>query len=154
MLSVLATMPPTFTCAVGVNTTPFGLTRNTWPLAFSAPWITDTSGPSTRFNATESRPGWLNVTLLPLPMEKLCQSTAILPVCWLMVIAEPFWLIDPAPATTLPPVGRSAANAGPDISNAAVNAAADPLARLRRALACSATGTYTPRASFQTRRKM
>ena len=63
-LSVEATRAPTLTCAVGVNSTPLGLTRNTWPLARSAPWITDTSAPSTLFNATELAEGWLNTTVL------------------------------------------------------------------------------------------
>ena len=35
--SVEATIEPTLTWAVGVNNTPLGFTKNTWPLARSAP---------------------------------------------------------------------------------------------------------------------
>ena len=52
MFSVEATRPPTLTWAVEVKSTPLGFTRNTMPLALSAPWITDTSEPSTRLSAT------------------------------------------------------------------------------------------------------
>ena len=41
---------------------------------FSAPKICDgAAGPTTRFNALESLPGKLNITLLAEPMSKFCQ---------------------------------------------------------------------------------
>ena len=37
IFKVLATRPPTLTCAVGLNNTPLGLIKNTWPLAVKLP---------------------------------------------------------------------------------------------------------------------
>ena len=51
--------------------------------------MTDTSAPTTRFSATLLAEGWLNMTVLPAPIEKLCQSAAILAVVWLIVMLLP-----------------------------------------------------------------
>ena len=67
--------------------------------------MTDTSAPTTRFSATLLAEGWLNVTVLPAPIEKLCQLAAILAVAWLMVMLLPLWLMVALPPTTVPPVG-------------------------------------------------
>ena len=154
--SVEATMAPTLTCAVGVNSTPLGLSRNTWPLALMAPWITETSEPNTRLSATALAPGCTKFTVLPAPTEKLCQSTAILPVFCVIVMVEPLCPMAPLPATILPLVGSATvcACANPPISKAAATAtAADctdfdlPLPR-----AVSATACQVLRMLFQTTR--
>ena len=155
MLSVEATRLPTFTWLVGENSTPFGLIRKIWPLAVIAPWMTDTSEPSTRLSATALAPGWTKFTVLPLPTEKPCQSIASLFEAWLMVMALPLWLMLPLPATMLPPVGRvPAAQLWPAPANARVattsNGFADLL--LPRPRAHSATACQAPTAEFQTTR--
>nr|VFJ50758.1 MAG: hypothetical protein BECKDK2373C_GA0170839_10303 [Candidatus Kentron sp. DK] len=73
---VEATNPPTLTWAPAPNSTPLGLTTNTWPLALSDPRMTDPSEPRTRFRATELAEGWWKVTLLLAPIEKVCQLMA------------------------------------------------------------------------------
>ena len=116
---VEATRPPTFTCAVGVNSTPLGLMMNTNPLAFRAPWITDTSAPSTRFKATACADGWMKLTVCPCPMEKPCQSVAILAVVWVMVMVVPWVSTLPDPAVICGPVGSSVAEATEQVKSAA-----------------------------------
>ena len=70
---VVATRPPTLTCAVFVNRTPFGLTRTTWPFAFRWPSIVEGLTPVTRLNAIELAPGWTNVVVSFGAIEKDCQ---------------------------------------------------------------------------------
>ena len=55
------------------NSTPFGLTRNTWPLAVSCPSMRETVGPLTRFRVTAESLGCAKLTCASLPMSKPCQ---------------------------------------------------------------------------------
>jgi len=63
-----------------VNNTPLGLSKNTWPLACSAPSITELSFPTTRFNVIALALGWLKSTVALLPTLKLPQSITARPV--------------------------------------------------------------------------
>ena len=139
MLSVEATRLPTFTWLVGENSTPFGLIRKIWPLAVIAPWMTDTSEPSTRLSATALAPGWTKFTVLPLPTEKPCQSIASLFEAWLMVMALPLWLMLPLPATMLPPRREGACR--PALASAGQRKGRDNEQRLRGLALATAAGT-------------
>src|ERR1700752_2544704 len=56
----------------------------------------------------------LNLTLLPFPMEKLCQSTIPRPDDWVIVVVPPDVAMPPVPATKWPPEGRLPAATAPD----------------------------------------
>ena len=73
---VEATRPPTLTLEVPVNSTPLELSKNTWPLPFIAPAMTDCSVPTTRLRMTEEALGCWKLTVALLPTEKLCQLIA------------------------------------------------------------------------------
>src|SRR5580658_1264444 len=128
MFRVDATRPPTFTWALAPNSTPFGLTRNTWPLAERLPRMLDGLDPVTRLRATELLFGWANDTDSPWAMPKLCQSRIAFWLVCLMVIDAPELATVAAPATTEPPVGRAWA----------AEAMASVLAAPKRALRASA----------------
>ena len=108
--SVEATRPAVFTDAPWPNSTPFGLTMNTLPLADKLPRIVVPSLPSTRFRATALLLGWLNRTDSPWPILKLAQLiTAFWLPCWITVLpGAPLMLA--CPATTVPPVGPAKAS--------------------------------------------
>ncbi|SPT37819.1 Uncharacterised protein [Achromobacter denitrificans] len=57
MFAVVATRPPTSMRAPLPNTTPFGFTSITVPLAFNLPKIAEGSLPTTRFSVTLLPPG-------------------------------------------------------------------------------------------------
>ena len=107
IFSVEAIKPPTLTLDVPVNSTPLELSKNTCPLAFIAPAMTDCSVPITRFKITEDALGCTKLTVAPLPTEKLCQLTAARWLLWLTVRVLAVLLILAAPAVTWPPVGKS-----------------------------------------------
>src|SRR5262245_14829931 len=73
MSSVETTSPPTLTWAPLLNRTPAELTRNTCPLALSAPEMTLVSLPMTRLSVTDELLGWLKLTVSLAPIEKVCQ---------------------------------------------------------------------------------
>ena len=108
--AALATSPPTSTRAPAPKMTPFGLSRNTFPLELRLPRIWDWSLPMTRLMATESEPGWTKRTELPAPMLKDCQSTPSFEVVWLIVIWLPVRAISAAPCVTFAPCGSASPN--------------------------------------------
>src|ERR1700744_2055100 len=110
MPSVDATRPCTFTDAPLPNRMPFGLTRNTWPLARRLPRMVDGPEPVTRFSATELASGCTNTTDSPLPMLKFCQLMAAFWLPWVTVTLEPLVLIVAEPADPVPPVGLASAS--------------------------------------------
>jgi hypothetical protein len=89
MASVEASSPPTLTLAPWLNSTPFGLTRNTRPLAVSCPAMVESSLPLTRFSRMLEAPSvcWM-LTASFAPMEKLFQSMiarsepCVMPSAW------------------------------------------------------------------------
>ncbi|EFV85397.1 hypothetical protein HMPREF0005_04489 [Achromobacter xylosoxidans C54] len=106
MLAVVATRPPTSMRAPLPNSTPFGLTSITVPLAFRRPKMADGSLPTTRFSVMLLLPGWRKLTVSLAPMLKSFQLMIALPVDWLMSsVPLPRSLMVAPPATTLPPVG-------------------------------------------------
>ncbi len=166
--SVDATSPPTSTCAVAPNSTPFGLTMNTWPGALMRPKIWLALVSSTRLSVTDDVPGCAKSMRAWLPRSKVCQSIAARCVDCETVSVAPLCLSVAWPATTWPPVGSCVGAGGaPLAANAwpCSPATATPSARsaARRALrrapplpwprAISATATQAPRAAFQTMRK-
>ena len=107
MFRVEATSPPTLTDAPWPNRMPFGLTRNTLPLADRLPRMLEGSEPSTRLSATELLLGCTNWTASPAAMLKLCQLIAAFWVDWLMVVLPAPVLMLAPPAATTPPAGRA-----------------------------------------------
>src|ERR1700690_611178 len=105
MLSVDASNPPTFTCAPWPNRMPFGLIRNTLPLADRLPRMLEGSEPTTRLSATELLLGCTNWTASPCPMLKLCQLIATFWLDWLIVVVPTPLVMLALPADTAPPVG-------------------------------------------------
>ncbi len=105
MFSVDATSDPTLTDAPLPNRMPFGLTRNTLPLADRLPKIPEGLGPSTRLSATELLLGWMNWTASPAAMPKLCQLIAVFWVVCVMVVLTPLVAMPAPPAATTPPAG-------------------------------------------------
>ena len=63
--------------------------------------------PTTRLRATESLDGCTKRTVLPAPIEKLCQSAIRRCVVWSTVMVAPLVLMLPAPLTMVPPVGSN-----------------------------------------------
>ena len=159
MVCVVATRPPTLTDEVGLKYTPFGLLRNTWPLAVMRPkiWLAWLS--CTRFSVTEPLFGCWKLTWACDPTLKVCQSIAPRWVAWLIVIWLPPWVIVAAPPTTWPPVGNwlapggpaQAKGARPSPANSAAMKAPRPLL-LPRPRTFSATATQAPCFSLQIRR--
>src|SRR5437870_7279247 len=81
VMSALAKLPmlvrnePTFTLAVGPKIIPPGENRNTAPLAFNAPLMVVGDSDPIRLKAIELALGWLKVTVSPLAILKLVQSS-------------------------------------------------------------------------------
>src|SRR5438270_8479336 len=107
IFSVEATRPPTFTCAPGPNSTPFGFTRNTLPLADRLPAMFDGSEPTTRLSATEFAFGCTNRTPSAGAIPKLCQLIAVFWLDWLIVIWLAAFEMLALPAETTPPAGNA-----------------------------------------------
>ena len=105
--SVEATSPPTLTDAPCPNKMPFGLTRNTLPLALKLPRMLDGSAPSTLLRMTELLLGCTKRTVSLAPMLKLCQLIAAFCVDWLMVVDPAPVLMLAAPPATTPPAGNA-----------------------------------------------
>src|SRR4051812_40037220 len=109
MLRLVATSPPTSTCAVLPKSTPLGLTRNTWPLAVRRPRISEPPDELvTRFSTTEEELGCAKLTLAPDPILKLDQLMIACWVPWFTPMREPDWVIVALPAATCPPLGSAA----------------------------------------------
>ena len=104
---VEATIPPTFTCAVLENTTPLGLSKNTWPLAFSRPMIWEALLSSTWLMATEDWLGWLKLTVASWPMLKVFQLLLRVWLFWLMLSVSLVWVKLAEPEFTWAPVGNA-----------------------------------------------
>ena len=77
---VLATKPPTSTCAVLPKITPLLLSKYTCPLAWSLPWISVGLLSLIRLSATLSALGCLKSTAAFAPILKLFHSPTILSV--------------------------------------------------------------------------
>src|SRR5436190_1736438 len=109
MLRLVATSPPTSTCAVLPKSTPLGFTRNTCPLAVMRPRISEPPDELiTRFSTTEEALGWAKLTLAPDPILKVDQLMIAFEVAWFTSMCAPDWLIVALPAVTCPPVGSAA----------------------------------------------
>ena len=107
--SVVASKPPALTRADELINTPFGLTMNTWPVAFSAPSSALDSAPRTLLSTTDDREGWLNLTDSLNAMPNFCQSMMALLVVWLICIAPSEVLMLTAPAATVGFCGSASA---------------------------------------------
>src|SRR4051812_35367302 len=126
MLPVEAIRPPTFTLAVGPNSTPFGLRIITCPLAPRMPSIMlwPPAKPM-RLTATELAPGWVKFTEAPLPMLNVDQSMTARCEVWFTTIELAVGVvIKAAPAVMVPPVGSACAFAPPASALATANALA------------------------------
>ena len=75
-------------------------------MAWSFPAIVDVVEPVTRFRIAEEEFGWLKVTPLAGPIEKLPQLTMARGDVWLTVMEPPTCPIDAAPDVTTPWLGR------------------------------------------------
>ena len=107
---VVASSEPTLTTAPRPNSTPLAFWISTWPLASSEPWMLEGRPPVTRFSACAWALGWLNRTVLSLPMLKVFQSITARWLPWSMCIVLPLgWEMVAWPATTLPLVGSACA---------------------------------------------
>ena len=62
--------------------------------------------PSTRLSATALPEGCTNCTVLPAPIEKLCQSAIMRWLVWLTTMPVPLTFTPPEPCVMLPPLGR------------------------------------------------
>ncbi len=102
-----ATIPPTSTRAPRPKMTPFGLIRNTCPLADNCPKICEGSAPSTRLSATACAEGCAKVTFALEPILNVFQLATMRSLPWVtrMLLADCAML--PAPATMLPLVGSA-----------------------------------------------
>ena len=150
--SVDATKPAVSTRAPRPNSTPFGLSKNTCPLACKRPSITELSVPTTRLSTTARTSGCTNSTLAPCPIEKPCQLMAARALVCVTVMVRPLCTTCAAPALTCAPVGRSAAaSAAPACSSTLPSSAPLTPERLPRLREVSATAmaTETPWRMFQ-----
>ena len=139
-----ATSPPTLTCAPLPNTTPFGFSSQTWPLADRLPSMALAAPPPvTRLSAMALALGWTKRTAAPAPTSKVFQLVTRRCVACVMVIWAPLCAIEAEPAAMAAPVGSACAMAAPpaNSSDAATSAPATPEARLPRPAMCSATAT-------------
>src|SRR5579859_346812 len=110
---VLATRPATSRLAPGANRMPFGLIRNTWPLAVMLPKMLEGLEPITRFSTMAELFGWMYCTYWSAPTENCCQLMAAFWLVWLMTVALAFGVLMVAePPTTCPPVGLASAIRG------------------------------------------
>src|SRR5829696_76547 len=81
------------------------------------PAIVDPVAPVTLLSMAESRPGCLNLTVLPAPTEKLCQLMTARFDCWLIERDRPpVPPIVAEPCATVPPWGRDWAREGPELT--------------------------------------
>ena len=126
MSAVVATRPPTLTCAPAPNSTPLGLTMKTRPLAVIDPSIREASVAPTRLSVTALASGCANVTLCPAPTSNPCQLMIARALAWSIRVAPGFAVIVAVPAATMPPIGS--ANAGV----ATARPSAVPTIRVRR----------------------
>ena len=115
-LRVEATRPPTFTDALCPNNIPFGLIKNTWPLADMRPKMPEGSVPSTWLMVTERLLGCEKKTDSCAPMLKLCQPIAAFCVVCVMVVLPGAALMEARPQVTTPPNGSAPADDGPKAS--------------------------------------
>src|SRR5690242_1448486 len=143
MPAVVAAMPATLICAVGVKTTPAPFEMMTWPFELSVPAMRLASGERTRLKLIEDAPGWLMRVVSPCLIEKLFQLMTDRSLAWLTVTVFPLVLIVALPPTTWPPAGlASAPPALPSATAAAAEeSAVEPSrsrARTRRGAAASA----------------
>ncbi len=115
---VVASRPPTSTCASRPNTMPRGLVRNTRPFASRRPKIWLGSEPVTRFTSTELLDGCSTRRLSLVPMEKLFQSMLARSVPWRISILLPagcvIWAV---PCVTLAPSGSATATWLPPVAS-------------------------------------
>ena len=107
MPKVLATRPPTSTCAALPNSTPPGLTRNTCPFAVMRPWISEADVLSTRLSTTELALGCAKLTCALAPTLKLDQLRIALSLACLTVRLLPACEMTAEPAATCPPAGKA-----------------------------------------------
>ncbi len=73
MPSVEAANEPVLTTPDLVMTMPLGLTSSTVPGALMVPAMVEGVLLVTRFRVDELAPGWRKLTVLPWPIEKVCQ---------------------------------------------------------------------------------
>lgn len=107
IFSELATSPPTSTMEPAPNSTPWGLIKNTWPLAFRWPRICEPSLPVTRLSATDDAPGWRKLTWAFLPILNVSHVAIRRSLPWFTVRTLPLLVMVPLPATTWPLVGKA-----------------------------------------------
>ena len=92
----------------------------------------------TRLSATERAPGWMNCTVSPEAMLKLCQLMMALLPNWVMLVVLPFCWIAALPATTLPPMGAASSGC------AVIMTANDPATNDRTSLSNAPSLRYPP----------
>ena len=120
---VVASRPPTSTCAPAPKTMPRGLLRNTRPLACSWPRISDGSAPVTRLNRMACALGCSTCTRSPAAMLKLRQSKPARWVVWrICSVPGAVWASCAWPWVGVAPSGRAQA-AGATASSSALAAA-------------------------------
>ena len=106
MPNVVAVKLPTSTRALAPNSTPFGFTRNSFPLAFKLPKMPEASLPVTR-NSASPPCGCTRLTRSPAPMPKLRQLTIAETLPWAISSCAALGCVIVAwPATSLAPCGR------------------------------------------------
>ena len=107
-----ATKPAAVTLPVGPMAMPFGLTRNTWPLAWTCPATAEGVAPVTRLRIAEPAPGWIMSTRPPWPTEKSVQFTMARSLfCWMTIRPVAGVEMAALPEATIPPWGRICARA-------------------------------------------
>src|SRR6185312_13429098 len=113
MSEVVASNPPTFTCAPCPNKTPLELSSQILPFASIWPSITEAFGPVTRLTVSELAVGWLKTTDEPLGIEKLFQLISALLLDWSTTVLLAFGVeIVALPTATDPPLGPPARATG------------------------------------------
>ena len=121
--SVVASRPPTSTCAPAPKTMPRGLLRNTRPLACSWPRISDGSAPVTRLNRMDCGLGCSTCTRSPAAMWKLRQSKPARSVVWrICSVPGAVWASCAWPWVGVAPSGR--AHAAGAVASSSAQAAA------------------------------
>ncbi len=125
MSAVEASSPPTFTTEDWWKITPCRLISQTLPFASSRPRMWLGAASSTRFRATDSRPGCRKRTTSSAPTSKLSQSITTLEPPWRIVVTAPCVSIRASPRLTLPPSGPARAERGCSPASAAASATAE-----------------------------
>ena len=108
--AVLATRPPTSTCAVRPKRMPLGLSSTTCPLALMRPKMADGSWPSTRLSVTALELGCTNCTVSCAPTLNERQSMAARWLDCVMVVCAPCCWICAWPVVTRPASGAACAS--------------------------------------------